>query len=712
MLTDSSDAQQTPRRLGMPPVVVVVVTFNSSSVLQGCLDSLADGFGGIAHRTLVVDNASSDDTVEVARRCVPAPTIIDTGSNAGYAAAINRACAEVDDDAAVLILNPDARLHTGAVPALLRTLELPGTGVVVPRILDADGMASSSLRRTPTIARALGEAVLGGRRAGRIAALGEVVLDEAAYADGTVADWATGCALLVSAECRAAVGAWDEGFFLYSEETDYMLRARDLGFLTRLSALAFTTHIGGEGTQSPALWALMARNRVEAFRRRHTALATAAFRAAVALNEATRAARGSQTHRAGLRAVVEPWSPDVKRRAQGLSAGAGAEGRPDFICFSAQDWWYHNRAHSDFQLMRNIAQDRRVLFVNSIGMRMPTSGNTTMPIRRIGRKVRSIAKLVRHPLPEVPGFTVMTPVTVPLYHRARVRRVNAYLVAAQVRVVAALHGIRDPACMVTVPTAWDVLQHVPHGTSIYNRSDKHSAFPEADTATIELLEQSLMLASDHVLYVSRTLMDDEAALTEGRAVFLDHGVDLSLFQRVPEDEWPADIASIPGPRIGYFGAIRDYVIDLELLRRVAEGIPEAQLVLVGGATCPIDDLVGLPNVHWLGARDYEDIPRYGSAFDVALMPWLDNEWIRNCNPIKMKEYLALGLPVVTIAFPEVDRYSDVISVAHGIEDFVARTREALAENDSEAARTRRRAAVADASWQSRARVVEGLVDTI
>jgi glycosyltransferase involved in cell wall biosynthesis len=360
--------------------------------------------------------------------------------------------------------------------------------------------------------------------------------------------------------------------------------------------------------------------------------------------------------------------------------------------------------------MRNVAQDRRVLFVNSIGMRMPTSGNTTMPIRRIGRKVRSVAKLVRHPLPEVPGFTVMTPVTVPLYQHQRIRRLNALLVAAQVRVVAALHGIGTPACMVTIPTAWDVVQHVPHGTLIYNRSDMHSAFPEADTTTIEQLEQALLLGADHVLYVSRSLMTSEASLTEGRAVFLDHGVDLSLFRRVAEDAWPPEVASIPRPRIGYFGALRDYVVDLGLLQAVAEAIPEAQLVLVGGSTCSMDALVSLPNVHWLGARDYEEIPCYGSAFDVALMPWLDNEWIRNCNPIKMKEYLALGLPVISIDFPEVRRYADVISVADSATDFVSRVRQALGEKDSETQRARRRAAVADASWVSRADVVERLVD--
>ena len=75
-------------------------------------------------------------------------------------------------------------------------------------------------------------------------------------------------------------------------------------------------------------------------------------------------------------------------------------------------------------------------------------------------------------------------------------------------------------------------------------------------------------------------------------------------------------------------------------------------------------------MHWLGFRPYEEIPRYGAGFDVAIMPWRDNEWIRNCNPIKLKEYLALGLPVVSTDFPEVHRYASVVRIARSPEEFV------------------------------------------
>src|SRR3954470_20149210 len=96
--------------------------------------------------------------------------------------------------------------------------------------------------------------------------------------------------------------------------------------------------------------------------------------------------------------------------------GMGDSGpREDYVCFSGQDWWYFSRAHSDFQLMLRVARERRVLLVNSIGMRMPLPGRSTMVTRRIIRKASSVLKFLKQPVPDVPGFHVMTPLILPLY---------------------------------------------------------------------------------------------------------------------------------------------------------------------------------------------------------------------------------------------------------------------------------------------------------
>ncbi|GAA3443691.1 hypothetical protein GCM10018955_31290 [Planomonospora venezuelensis] len=201
-----------------------------------------------------------------------------------------------------------------------------------------------------------------------------------------------------------------------------------------------------------------------------------------------------------------------------------------YVCFSAQDWWYHNRAHSDFQLMRQVAGQRRVLVVNSIGMRMPVPGRSTHVLRRIFRKLRSVAKFVRRPFP---GFYVMSPLPLPLYGSRLGRRLGAALVRAQVRVVCLALGLRRPVIVATLPTAWDVVRPMRRRCLVYNRSDHHSAFPESGGTSIADMERALLERADHVVYVSNTLMAQERPITGERAYFLDHGVDLDHFTRVP-----------------------------------------------------------------------------------------------------------------------------------------------------------------------------------
>ncbi len=370
-----------------------------------------------------------------------------------------------------------------------------------------------------------------------------------------------------------------------------------------------------------------------------------------------------------------------------------------WVCFAAQDWWYHNRAHSDFQLMTRVAQRRQVLLVNSIGLRLPTPGRSTQVLRRIARKARSVAKLVRRPLPETPDFVVMTPLVIPLYQHRRIRMLNAALVRLQVRLVMAVLRIRRPLVFVTIPTAVDVIGGMDVEAVLYNRSDRHSEFPESDQQTIAALEDALLKTADRVLYVSYALMSEDQPTVGNRGVFIDHGVDLEHFSTRAESVQPAQLRVLPRPRIGFFGGLDDYVVDIDLIERLADEIPHAQIVLVGAATCPMDRFERYPNVHWFGFQPYSDIPGFGSGFDVAIMPWLDNDWIRLCNPIKLKEYLALGLPVVSIDYPQLHAYDGLVSVARGGDEFVAAVR-AVLETGGAGTPQLRRDAVLGASWDA------------
>jgi GT2 family glycosyltransferase len=287
-------------------ITVVSVTWNSAAHLPSFLAGVRAALGDHRHEIIVADNGSHDDTLAVLAELAPDARVIALGANRGYAAGINAALAASRSSSAVLILNPDVYVRQGSVRAMLDALRQPGVGIVAPRLLHPDGSLAYSLRRQPTVRRALGEALLGGGRAGRIAALGEVICDPALYAHRLRPDWASGACLLVSRRCLLDVGPWDESFFLYSEETDFALRARDRGYAVIYEPNAVAVHLGGEAHRSPRLWSLLTVNRVRVYALRHGALASGAFWCAVALNELLRSIAGRRPHRAALGALLFP----------------------------------------------------------------------------------------------------------------------------------------------------------------------------------------------------------------------------------------------------------------------------------------------------------------------------------------------------------------------------------------------------------------------
>lgn len=384
-----------------------------------------------------------------------------------------------------------------------------------------------------------------------------------------------------------------------------------------------------------------------------------------------------------------------------LKKAAKSASQPHLICFSGHDWWYHNRAHSDLQLMTRIARERKVLLINSIGMRMPMPGRSTMPLRRILRKGLSMLRYVRRPLKSTRDFVVMTPLMVPLYGNAVLRKLNFALIRWQVQLVARLLGIRSPHLFITVPTAIEVARNMERSCLVYNRSDIHSAFHEVDESYIKPLENELLTRTDIVFYSSHSLMEKEAEQTAGRAFFLDHGFDIDHFRRVNAHALPN--LDVKKPVIGFFGGLDDYIIDFDLIKKLAESFPDATLLLVGDATLSLEWLERYENVILTGRKPYEEIPAYGSLFDVGIMPWLQNEWIRYCNPIKMKEYLALGLEIVTTAFPEAEYYREHMHIADSHDQFISMVRDILNHKQQKVDPEARRSLLKNATWDDRSR---------
>ncbi len=161
------------------------------------------------------------------------------------------------------------------------------------------------------------------------------------------------------------------------------------------------------------------------------------------------------------------------------------------------------------------------------------------------------------------------------------------------------------------------------------------------------------------------------------------------------------VRRLPGPRVGFVGGIDSHTFDSRLFAEVASQSPNVHFVLVGACSLP-DGWCRAPNVWLLGQRPYEQVADYMAACDVLIMPWNRSDWIRACNPVKLKEYLAVGRPVVSTPFEELRRYDGLVRVATDSDSFAGQIRRALSE-PMVAERLRER--VRDETWQAKARQV-------
>jgi asparagine synthase (glutamine-hydrolysing) len=348
--------------------------------------------------------------------------------------------------------------------------------------------------------------------------------------------------------------------------------------------------------------------------------------------------------------VLELWRKrfEVKaaqKRGSGISMGA-LKGR-DIVCFS-NDW--DGDPLSKMHAMKILARDNRVLWVNSIGNRRPTA--TARDARRIVKKVSGAMQGIqeRHP-----NIWVLTPLAIPFYGSELIRAANGMLLKAQVQNAMQQLGFKDVISWSFLPSSAPVSGTLGESLVVYHCVDEFSAFSDAPGNQIRELERRLLLKSDVVICSSEKLRADKARVNPN-AYLVQHGVDLEHFAKAydPSTTIPDDLRGAPGPIIGFWGLIADWV-DLMLIRHVADAFSGGTVVLIGNSTTDMKPIDGARNIRFLGRKPYADLPRYARAFDVALMPFKVNELTLASNPLKVREYLAAGLPVVSTAIPEVER---------------------------------------------------------
>jgi glycosyltransferase involved in cell wall biosynthesis len=372
------------------------------------------------------------------------------------------------------------------------------------------------------------------------------------------------------------------------------------------------------------------------------------------------------------------------------------------ICF-AHDWG--GDPTSKTHIMRILARrGNRVLWVNSVAMRRPTAS---------GRDLRRLATKLRRAFDgcvEVePNLFVVNPLVLPLPGVTLADRLNAAILGRHLRRLCARHGLDRPILWTFLPNVNRLVGRLGERMLVYHCVDEYSAFVGVPREDLIRMERDLVRRADLVVTSSEQLCRERLALNPNTH-FVSHGVDIEHFAAAqdPSTPIPRDLRGLPRPVVGFFGLIAEWV-DLDVVRAVATAHPDWSVVLIGRATRSLAAVTGLQNVHLLGQRPYAVLPAYCRGFDVGIIPFRLNELTVRANPLKLREYLAAGLPVVATDLPEIRRYAHLVKLASGPASFVRAVEATL--RDTDPSRTRaRQDAMRGESWSARVEDVSALIE--
>jgi glycosyltransferase involved in cell wall biosynthesis len=334
----------------------------------------------------------------------------------------------------------------------------------------------------------------------------------------------------------------------------------------------------------------------------------------------------------------------------------------DIICF-ANDW--DGDPLSKKHIALRLAKKNRVLWVNSTGNRNPTA--SLRDIRRVWTKLLQFVQGCRRVSSNI---FVFSPLVIPFHGNRVARWVNRRFLSWSLRRTCRKLGFHRPITWTFVPSSAEVAGTLGERLVVYHCVDEYSKFTGTDGDAILELERGLMEKADMVVVSSSRLLTTKRNHNPN-TFLVTHGVDVAHFRNSCSKALavPDDCAQLNHPVVGFFGLIADWV-DLEVVRSLATLRPNWSFLLIGEVQTDTLALRHLSNVHFLGRRSYQSLPAYCKAFDVAILPFVVNDLTLAANPLKLREYLAAGLPVVATPLPEILRLGALVRTARTPVEFL------------------------------------------
>lgn len=376
----------------------------------------------------------------------------------------------------------------------------------------------------------------------------------------------------------------------------------------------------------------------------------------------------------------------------------------DIICIASG---YESHPTSKHHVMHRLSRENRVLWVNYHASRRPRFDLSDLRaacshLVRIAGGQRGTAK-TSSPL------NVCSPLLIPLPDWGLARKFNARRVARQVARALPPAPQRPRQLWLFTPEAPELIERINADLVVYYCVDDFAAFSGCNTSLLTRLESEVIRAAD-IVFATAEPLRERCAKLHPNTHLIRHGVDYEHFNgatTLREACIPADLAALPAPRLGFFGQISEYV-DLDLMVQAARARPDWSFVFLGNHNCDLAPWRGTPNLHFLGPRLYEELPAYCRGLDVGLIPFKLNRLTHAVNPIKLREYLAAGLPVISAPLPEVRDYAPAVQCATTCDEFLAAAEFAIAPA-GRAAVEAIQSRVRTEGWDARVALLEQLV---
>lgn len=339
-------------------------------------------------------------------------------------------------------------------------------------------------------------------------------------------------------------------------------------------------------------------------------------------------------------------------------------------------------------IVRRFHQNNHhVLWVNAIPNRGIFSGGKSSYSKKALKRYMTKIKVALTPLKKKEkGFYIFTPFFLPWLENKKIIRFNDFIIKLQLRSVFAILGIRNfilsSSSMMNTPYFF---KNRKFKSYFHYVGDLYSDYRNATAFIKEKMfkrENEIFNFADKIFIASKRVFDkiDQRVSDKNKLVYFPHGVEFNHFH-TKSNAKPAAFSSIQKPIVGYFGSLTD-VNDKEAIVELANN--GFSVVLIGKVSGDYSECEKNPNVHFLGPIPYKELPAYGQAFDICMLNWEMAEWIKNSNPQKTYEYLAMGKPIVSCRIPEAEyQLGDLIYFADSPQEYPVQARKALEEDSLE-----------------------------